>query len=109
MKKSLKNGIICISIIIILVITILLVKLNKKEETTPTEGTNKSLEENIVQDKEENIMIINVGRNEIQEEIQKPEPEPEKDAATLTQEIYNINGPIGTIYIPKTRVKYANL
>lgn len=33
--------------------------------------------------------------------------EPKKDDATLTQEIYNLNSTIGTLYIPKTKLKIS--
>ena len=42
--------------------------------------------------------------NQPNEEEQKPAPEPIKDASTLTQEIYNMNSSIGTLYIPKTKI-----
>jgi LPXTG-site transpeptidase (sortase) family protein len=48
----------------------------------------------------------------VEENVETNTQEKTKDAADLTQEIYNINGPIGTLYIPKTGLNtqiYSNV
>lgn len=79
---------------------------NKKIEEDYHEETAQIIEN---QSKEENeTIIINIEKKAEKEE----RVENKKDAATLTQEIYNINGPIGRLYIPKTGLNteiYSNV
>lgn len=109
MKKNIKYIIIFLIIILIMII-ILLIKLNKENVVTTGENINIVQEE--IQEKEENALVVSIGKQEEQpqepeekEETPQPQPEPEKDAATVTQEIYDMNSPIGTLYIPKTGLK----
>lgn len=109
MKKNIKYIIIFL-IIILMMIIILLIKPNK--ENVVTSGENINIVQEEIQEKEENALVVSIGKQEEQpqepeekEETPQPQPEPEKDAATLTQEIYDMNSPIGTLYIPKTGLK----
>lgn len=70
-----------------------------------TENTNIVTENTTVAKKEENTLVINIEKEEeelLPEEQETSSSEPIKDAATLTQEIYHRNSPIGTLVIPKT-------
>ena len=70
-----------------------------------TENTNIVTENTTVAKKEENTLVINIEKEEeelLPEEQETSSSEPIKDAATLTQEIYRRNSPIGTLVIPKT-------
>lgn len=109
MKKYIKYIVIFI-IILLIIISVLLIKINQKnvekqEINLDAEPGKTAIEE------EENILVVALEEEE--EEQQQPpteepeepqEPEPVKDASTLTQEIYNRNSPIGTLYIPKTKL-----
>lgn len=112
MKKFLKYIIIMLAIPIALIIIVLILNLKQKETTNIEENTTIALEENPIKEEPKDEMIV-VGldkKEEIVQEVKEdPKPEPPKDAATLTQEVYNINGPIGTLYIPKTRTKNYNI
>lgn len=107
MKKNVKYIVIFLIIILVIMIT-LLMRLNKRDTENGEENRNTGTEE--IEEKEENTLVISLEKKEEQqpiveepkEETPKPEPEPIKDASTLTQEIYNMNCPIGTLYIPKT-------
>ncbi len=94
-------------LVVIIVISIILVILNnvKEEEVTPT-----AIENTIIEEKEEPL-VVGLDREENVVEEEKVEV-PQKTPAELTQEIYNINGPIGTLVIPKTGVNtqiYSNV
>ena len=112
MKKFLKYVIIMLAIPIALIIIILILNSNKKETTNIEENQTIALQENsIKEESKDEVIVIGLDQKEeiVQEVKEDPKPEPPKDAATLTQEVYNINGPIGTLYIPKTRTKNYNL
>lgn len=114
MNKKIKYIIIpLIAILIITIAVIIVIKYNESKETVTTieepENTSK-----------ENVMVIGINtenttnqeeqkqpkNNSNQQEQPQPEPEPEptRDASALTQEIYNMNTTIGTLYIPKTKL-----
>ncbi len=111
MKKYIKYIVIFI-IILLIIISVLLIKINQKnvekqEINLDAEPGKTAIEE------EENILVVALEEEEEEqqqqqqptEEPEEPqEPEPVKDASTLTQEIYNRNSPIGTLYIPKTKL-----
>lgn len=107
---KLKYIIISLSIILLITLVIcIILKVNKKDDSNIVENTEVMSAQNEVETKKqskskENVMVIGMEKEEEQEQ----EP-PKKDAAQLTQEIYNINGPIGNLNIPKTRSKYGNL
>ena len=114
MNKKIKYIIIpLIAILIITIAVIIVIKYNESKETVTTieepENTSK-----------ENVMVIGINtenttnqeeqkqpkNNSNQQEQPQPEPEPEptRDASALTQEIYNMNTTIGTLYIQKTKL-----
>lgn len=117
MKQKVKYIIIALIIIIIIAIaTILITKYNETKETIVPVPTNEI--ENIA---EENVMVIgingeqkenkqveqnqtNTNEQKIEKEIKQQEEEPKKEASALTQELYNMNTTIGTLYIPKTKL-----
>lgn len=112
MKKVLKYIIIFVIIIIALMIIILILNSTPKETTNIEKNPTIALEENSIKEEpKDEVIVIGLDPKEeiVQEAKEDPKPEPPKDAATLTQEVYNINGPIGTLYIPKTRTKNYNL
>ena len=115
MNKKIKY--IIISLIAILIITIaiiIVIKYNESKETvTPIEEPENTSEENVM------VIGINTENTTSQEEQKQPEnnnkpeeptkepnqePEQTRDASALTQEIYNMNTTIGTLYIPKTKL-----
>lgn len=117
MKSKIKYIIIILVIILILAIAaIIKISIDKKSRELPTTADTKQTEEN--------VLVVGIEKNEQVEETpsqpeentsnnktKEPEPEPERDASTLTQEIYNMNTTIGTINIPKTKIKlqvYSN-
>ena len=116
MNKKIKYIIIpLIAILIITIAIIIVIKYNKSKETvTPIEEPENTTEENVM------VIGINTENTTSQEEQKQPEnnnnkpeeptqeptrePEPTRDASALTQEIYNMNTTIGTLYIPKTKL-----
>ena len=115
MNKKIKYIIIpLIAIIIITIAIIIVIKYNESKETvTPIEEPENTSEENVM------VIGINTENTTSQEEQKQPEnnnkpeeptqeptqePEPTRDASALTQEIYNMNTTIGTLYIPKTKL-----
>ena len=108
MKKKVKYIIITLIIIFIVAIgAIFIIKYNESKETTaPVNVTENTSEENVM------VIGINGEENNNQTEQnqtdqnneQKQEKEPVRDASALTQEIYNMNTTIGTLYIPKTKL-----
>ena len=119
MNKKIKYIIIALVIILILsIITIVLIKYNQSKETTAqvNETENKTKENVLVigiDEKEESETEENQTSNIKTEPEPEPtpepstEPEPTRDASALTQEIYNMNTPIGTLYIPKTKLNIS--
>ncbi len=108
MKSKVKYIIIALIIILLIIVSIIAYKIisNKNKETVPAVA-NKT---------EDDVLVIGIDKKnqeqnnvtgEKQQETKEPEPEPEpeKDASTLTQDIYNMNASIGTIYIPKTKIR----
>ena len=104
-----------IAILIITIAIIIVIKYNESKETvTPIEEPENTSEENVM------VIGINTENTTSQEEQKQPEnnnkqpeeptqepkqePEPTRDASALTQEIYNMNTTIGTLYIPKTKL-----
>ena len=115
MNKKIKYTIITlITILIIAVGAIAIIKYNESKETTaPIDEKENTSEENVM------VIGMNTEKNNNQTEPnqtnqtdtkKEPEPEPEpeesetRDASALTQEIYNMNTTIGTLYIPKTKL-----
>ena len=110
MKNKIKI-ILLFSIAIIIIISIILflnIKANKNEKGIEINNTVG----NSIIDKTDEPMVVELGNNIKTEEKTQPEAENNKkeeskntqtqDAATLTQNIYNMNSEIGTLYIPKT-------
>lgn len=108
MNKKIKYIIITLIILILIAITIILTikyVATKQTDSPIIVPSNTS---------EENVMVIGMDKNKenettqntTEEPAQEPEPEPEpvKDASALTEEIYNMNTTIGTLYIPKTKI-----
>ena len=82
-------------------IILLLNYINKEQNSISEVSTQTQPEQNITQT--DNTLVIGIEKNEEeQEEVEEPKEETAKTPAQLTQEIYNINGPIGTLVIPKT-------
>ncbi len=116
MNKKIKYIIIpLIAILIITIAIIIVIKYNESKETvTPIEEPENTSEENVM------VIGINTENTTSQEEQKQPEnnnkqpeeptqepnqePEQTRDASALTQEIYNMNTTIGTLYIPKTKL-----
>ena len=116
MNKKIKYIIIpLIAILIITIAVIIVIKYNESKETvTPIEEPENTSEENVM------VIGINTENTTSQEEQKQPEnnnkqpeeptqepnqePEQTRDASALTQEIYNMNTTIGTLYIPKTKL-----
>lgn len=126
MKSKIKYIILILVIILILAIGTIIkinIDINKKNQELPTTADTKQTEENVLvvgiekkektedtenTEKAQSQTEQNTSNNKTKEELQ---PEPERDASTLTQEIYNMNTTIGTINIPKTKIKlqvYSN-
>lgn len=118
MKTKIKYIIIILIIILILaIVTIIKINIDKKARELPTTAdTNQT---------EENVLVVGIEKNNQTEEnpsqteqntsnnktTEEPVQEPERDASTFTQEIYNMNTTIGTIRIPKTKINlqvYSN-
>ena len=115
MNKKIKYIIIpLIAILIITIAIIIVIKYNESKETvTPIEEPENTSEENVM------VIGMNTENKTSQEEQKQPEnnnkpeeptqepnqePEQTRDASALTQEIYNMNTTIGTLYIPKTKL-----
>lgn len=110
MNKKIKYIIITLIILLLIAISIILtIKYiaTKQTDSPITEPSNTS-EENIMvigMDKtKENETTSNTTEEPTTEKEPEPEPEPAKDASALTEEIYNMNTTIGTLYIPKTKI-----
>lgn len=107
MKKSIKY-IITILFIIAIIVIISIIKLTQNQEQIENSNVQQQIAK--TNKTQEDVLIVDINKknptNEETEEPQKPteEPEPVKDASTLTQEIYNMNSSIGTLYIPKTKI-----
>lgn len=96
------------TIIIISIILYLNIKANKNKNVIEI---NNTVGNSIIEKTDEPI-VVELGNNIKTEEKTQPEVENNKkeenkntqpqDAATLTQNIYNMNSEIGTLYIPKT-------
>ena len=96
------------TIIIISIILYLNIKANKNKNVIEINNTVG----NSIIEKTDEPMVVELGNNIKTEEKTQPEVENNKkeenkntqpqDAATLTQNIYNMNSEIGTLYIPKT-------
>ena len=117
MKTKIKYMIIILIIILILaIVAIIKINIDKTKELPTTADTNQT---------EENVLVVGIEKNNQTEEntsqteqntsnnktTEEPEQEPERDASTFTQEIYNMNTTIGTIRIPKTKINlqvYSN-
>ena len=118
MKTKIKYIIIVLIILLILAIAaIIKINIDKNAKELPTTADTNQTEENVLvvgiekkDQTEENSSQTeqNTSNNKTTEEnVQKTE----RDASTLTQEIYNMNTTIGTINIPKTKIKlqvYSN-
>lgn len=111
MNKKIKYIIIYLTIILIIAIAIIIIiKYNEsKETTTPVEETENTSTENVLvvginTENTTNKLEENQTSDNQPEPEPEPEPEPTKDASALTNEIYNMNTTIGTLYIPKTKL-----
>lgn len=116
MNKKIKYIIIpLIAILIITIAVIIVIKYNESKETVTTieEPENTSKEnvmvigmntENTTNQEEQKQPENNSNQQEQPQPEPEPEPEPTRDASALTQEIYNMNTTIGTLYIPKTKL-----
>lgn len=111
MNKKIKYIIIYLTIILIIAIAIIIIiKYNESKETTaPVEETENT--------STENVLVVGINTENTTKKLEEnqtsdnqpepepePEPEPTKDASALTNEIYNMNTTIGTLYIPKTKL-----
>lgn len=111
MNKKIKYIIIYLTIILIIAIAIIIIiKYNESKETTaPVEETENTSTENVLvvginTENTTNKLEENQTSDNQPEPEPEPEPEPTKDASALTNEIYNMNTTIGTLYIPKTKL-----
>ena len=110
MKSKVKYIIIALIIILLIIVSIIAYKIisNKNKETVPAVA-NKAEDDVLVigidKKNQEQNNVTGEKQQETKEPEPEPEPEPEKDASTLTQDIYNMNASIGTIYIPKTKIR----
>ena len=106
MQKKLKFIIIMLIIIAIIVLASFIFYSNtrKNEKIEQNEISNNQIAdvEQKQEKEEENVMIFGLDKKEEEEEQEEEKQVPQKDASALTQEIYSINGPIGTLNIPKT-------
>ena len=110
MKNRIK--IIALFAIIIIVVILVVLYFNIKEKKNNIEISNTVGNSNIAETDEP--MIVELGKageknqtdpeNSNKEETKDTQP---LDAATLTQNIYNMNSEIGTLYIPKTGLTTA--
>ena len=101
------------TIIIISIILYLNIKANKNKNVIEINNTVG----NSIIEKTDEPMVVELGNNIKTEEKTQPEAENNKkeeskntqtqDAATLTQNIYNMNSEIGTLYIPRTGLTTA--
>ena len=99
MKKYIKFFIIFLIFIIILVFILIKTK-NKKSVDNKQEEQITLIQDVEIKEEENKPLIINTETKQKEQIIE----EEVKDPATLTNEIYSINGPIGHLYIPKTGV-----
>ena len=111
MNKKIKYIIRYLTIILIIAIAIIIIiKYNESKETTaPVEETENTSTENVLvvginTENTTNKLEENQTSDNQPEPEPEPEPEPTKDASALTNEIYNMNTTIGTLYIPKTKL-----
>lgn len=93
-----KNKIILIIIIIVIILIISLLVIVVKSNTKPT-ITEIQPQANIEEVEEPLVVLLEEKKETVENQ---EEPVHVKDASELTQEIYDINGPIGNINIPKT-------
>lgn len=108
MKSKVKYIIIALIIILLIIVSIIAYKIisNQNKETVPAVANKTEDDVLVIGIDKKNQEQNNVTGEEQQETKEpEPEPEPEKDASTLTQDIYNMNASIGTIYIPKTKIR----
>ncbi len=109
MSKIKRYLIIFFIILIILVITIVGIVLLNKDSDEPVVETNTATNE------EDNVLIVGMNNNsEDDNVVTEPEPEPSNvagdsqvylDPADLTTGVENLNMEIGTLNIPKTKLK----
>lgn len=116
MKNKIK--IILLFFIVIIVIISIIVYLNIKANNKKNDvEINNTVSDTII-DKTDEPMVVELGNNVKTSENPKTDEENSKnkeeskntqplDAATLTQNIYNMNSEIGTLYIPKTGLTTA--
>ncbi len=116
MKNKIK--VILLFFIVIIVIISIIVYLNIKANNKKNDvEINNTISDTII-DKTDEPMVVELGNNIKTSENPKTDEENSKnkeeskntqplDAATLTQNIYNMNSEIGTLYIPKTGLTTA--
>ena len=123
MKKSLKFIVIFFIILLIIVMLFILniILKNKKDNNEENIIVNESISNEINANEERNeTLVVGIEKKVItqkedkteekQEQEQKEEPVQQEeilDASTWTQNIYNLNMEIGTLYIPKTGLTTA--
>ena len=110
MKNKIK--IILLFFIVIIIIISIIVYLNIKANKNKNAIEINNTVGNSIIEKTDEPMVVELENNIKTEEKTQPEAENNKkeenkntqpqDAATLTQNIYNMNSEIGTLYIPKT-------
>ena len=116
MKNKIK--IILLFFIAIIVIISIIVYLNIKANNKKNDVELNNTVSDTITDKNDEPMVVELGNNiktsdnpKTDEENSKNKEESKNtqplDAATLTQNIYNMNSEIGTLYIPKTGLTTA--
>ncbi len=98
MNKIIKYILIILFLIIVIIAVYWVLKLNLNKQ----EYEINEIQQNVAvkEKKEDDVIVVPVEKTE----ETKPEPEPVKDAADWTNEIYNLNIEIGTLTIPKTNL-----
>lgn len=88
---------------------VMIIDLGKKDNQNTTEnetqtdtGTDTEIDTKTENEKTTNQQVKNSSSSV--NETEPTRPEPIQDAANLTQQIYNIEGIIGKLYIPKTKL-----
>ena len=102
MKKNIKYIIIFLFLLLVLILMLFILKLNATEKHKINENEEEivTLIDDInITDKNEAIVVYL--ENKVKEQEITENAEETKDAYILTQEIYNINGAIGHLNIPK--------
>ena len=103
MEKKKILIIIGIVVFVVILITIVLICLNITNKDDEVAEENEQTENIVEEETEANeTLIVGLDKEEVEEETTQEEVVETKSASQLTQEIYDINGVIGTLNIPKT-------